>query len=86
MFMARKDFKNRELENILKRNFCYREVDCFIIDRKGSKKSPLKASLQYGIDNGLLYREQEFDDIFFEDGMYLYRLTKKGKKYFGIII
>ena len=70
---------------MLKRIFVYRGADYFIVDTVGSRKSPLKVSLKYGIDNGLLVRETELnDDTFFEDGMYIYRLTNNGKKYFGV--
>ncbi len=82
--MAIKEFKERELEGMLKRIFVRGEADFFIVDIRGSKKSFLKSSLQYGIDNGLLDRKKLDDDTYFENGMYIYRLTKKGKNYFGI--
>ncbi len=80
--MTRKSSR-RELENMLRGIFACGGADCFIVDIRGSRKSPLKVSLKYGLDNGLLDREKELDDdTFFKDGMYIYRLTNKGREYF----
>jgi len=89
MFMARKDFKDRELDSKLKKIFINKKIDYFSIDRIGLRSRSLRAILQYGMDNGLLERERnlEEDVVFGEDKLdyiYSYYLTDNGKRYFEV--
>ena len=82
--------EEEEFEASLTRTFVDRKADYIIVDGHDLRNKFLRECIQYGIDEGLLYKGEDLDeDDILGSGVgqslaYTYRLTDKGKEYFDI--
>ena len=88
--MAEQDYTKEELEASLKKAFVDCKADSIIVDGHDLRSEFKRQAIIYGEENGLLSRAEDIDeDKIFGRGIgqyfaYTYRLTDKGKEYFGI--
>ena len=81
--MADKKFKKEELEASLRRAFVDKRFESILMDGHEARNSFLRQGIHHGIDEGLLYIESEVNESQYT--AINYALTKKGKRYFGLI-
>jgi len=81
--MAKKDWTNKDLEESIKRAFVGKRADSIIVDGHTFRNHFLVNAINYGVKKGILDNGGELieSDQWAE---YHYRLTTKGKKYFGL--
>lgn len=84
------EFQEADLEGALRRAFMDRKADFIVVDGHDLRSEFLRESLALGLTQGWLVKDKNIDE---DDWLgrsrgqwyaFTYRLSKKGKKYFGI--
>ena len=88
--MTEKTFPKSELEDSLKRAFVSNKADFIIVDGQTLRSEFLRESINLGLSENWIETSKPIDEdetLGAGQGQYYaytYRLTKKGKKYFGV--